>query len=497
MKYEDFAHETGTWPAVLTEPDPPRIGCAARPRPEEMSQEELTELETRRERARRLARDSVDVEERGGVLPASRTGRRAVREVLAQALAELQVRHEHGVNGFSTGISSLDGYTRRALQPGRVICVAADTKGGKTALTGQLLVALAAQGVPSLLGSFEDATEDTVLRWLSNLSSGNVGVIRDGFTRPDGSKLPIPADFDTAVDKLAALDIELMAQSGTVEAIAGEVAHWWAEKRSGGAQFGAVLLDQLSHIIPSDRAAFSRRFPGYPPPPHRDNTVAMLEWQVGILTMLARKQNLLIIVCHQLNTQHKEWEKPSQRSLRGSQGIAHKVDALLIPWRPSKLRNDARGMGEAEYVPNVDDRAWILCPIGRQVQPFEVEVAWHGSHQRFADLDAQNRAPWVAPAALSASAATGLAKLAALKNAWAASNDAVAAAANGVRHVPEIPAAPAELPRLATAPAGTVVDDECMAPPGPPLVSPSAACNQRGFGGGGRAVVRSMFDDLL
>lgn len=50
------------------------------------------------------------------------------------------------------------------------------------------------------------------------------------------------------------------------------------------------------------------------------------------------------------------------------------MDALLIPWRPSCLRNENWGMGKPEFIDNEAQRTWILCPFGRQVPAFEVEV---------------------------------------------------------------------------------------------------------------------------
>ena len=75
-------------------------------------------------------------------------GRRTVGEVVAHAMDELEVRREFGVTGWATGIASLDGRIRQVMAPGRVVCIAGGTKSGKTALAGQIVVALAAQGVP-------------------------------------------------------------------------------------------------------------------------------------------------------------------------------------------------------------------------------------------------------------------------------------------------------------------------------------------------------------
>ena len=356
---------------------------------------------------------------RDGPRRAGGLGRRTVGEVVAHAMDELEVRREFGVTGWATGIASLDGRIRQVMAPGRVVCIAGGTKSGKTALAGQIVVALAAQGVPVLLGSFEDDQPDTMLRYLANLTSGDVGTIRDGFVLPDGTRLPIPASFDTARQALSALSIQLIAGQGTVEDIAYEAGDWRAEHQAAGHAAGALVIDQLSHVIPSSRERFAASFPGFPPPPHVDDTTRMLEWQVEMLRRIAARWNLLVIVLHQLNTRQEEWEIPSERSVRGSQGIAHKVDALLIPWRPSKVQNTGAGLGEPKWLPNVANRAWITCPIGRQIERFTIEVAWHGAHQRYADLSQPIGAPWTPPPALTEHQAKGMSALADLRARWA------------------------------------------------------------------------------
>jgi replicative DNA helicase len=147
-----------------------------------LEQDNPAEAPVRRDRSRRA----------GG------PGRRTVGEVVAHAMDELHVRQEFGVTGWATGIASLDDRIRQVMAPGRVVCIAGGTKSGKTALAGQIVVAFAAQRVPVLLGSFEDDQPDTMLRYLANLTSGDVGTIRDGFVLLDGRQLPIPDSFDTA-----------------------------------------------------------------------------------------------------------------------------------------------------------------------------------------------------------------------------------------------------------------------------------------------------------
>lgn len=374
---------------------------------------------------------------------AVRPGRQHVSEVVTAALEELELRNEYGVSGFRTGIASLDEKLLRGMQPGRVGVVAGETKGGKTAFLGQLVVALGAQGVPTLLGSFEDEREDTVMRYLANMTRGDIGQIRDGF-RTDSYHTAIPQTLLRGAERLAQLDIEMIARSAPMEGLGREIADWSKSIRERGFEFGAVIIDQLSHIPYSDRELWSRMFAGtgYPMPPKHDDHVNSLQWIIKIFQVIAKRHNLLIIVAHQLNEAHGH-EKPGVSSMRYSRGIVHEADFVLMPWRPKKLpvspaeggKNAFASFGEAKYEPNVDGRSWIVCPAGRQVEAFEVEVRWIGAQQRFADLTDVGTDSWRAPKAPSPKAMEGMAKLAALRAKRVAAIDGLTAAANGVAEV--------------------------------------------------------------
>ncbi|GAA0984621.1 Replicative DNA helicase [Nocardioides aquaticus] len=407
-----------------------------------------THRQLTRMRATETAKEQL-AQEQSGQTP-YRTGRRTVQDVMVQAKEELAVRHEYGVVGFRTGIPDLDGALGATLQPGRVVGIAADTKMGKTVLAGNLAVNFAAQGAPLLVGSFEDNPTDTMFRWASSLASTNVGVIRDGFRTRSGEKMAIPADFDDATDKLAALGIEWIDRAGTIEQLAYEMRDWVATNaRVQEHGYGIVILDQLSHIHPSQAAIFRQRFPGYPPPPTNGTRRDMMVWQVQLMTVVAKRLNVLIIIVMQLTLSHKaKHEKPSERDLRDAKEAAFEMDALLIPHRPEKLRNEARGQGEPEFIDNDGQRTWILAPICRQVGAFEVEVTWDGEHQRFLPLGASSRMPWEAPQGVDPVAIDGMRKLAENRARWAERAALRLQVANGgqVDALPEVK----DMPRLSS-----------------------------------------------
>lgn len=401
--------------------------------------EERAAEEYDRMRAREYAQERIAVEK--AAKTPTRMGRRHIAEVVAQAVEEVQVTHEYGVQGLASGIPSLDPFTRRAFRPGMTIINVGNTKSGKTAFLGNLLVSFACQGVPVLLFSFEDDQADTAKRYIAGLTAGDVGAIRDGFIRPDGSKAPIPESFDEGATALTALGIEVAVEHGTVEQIAYEVGHWTQTTvAESQLPFGVVFVDQLGHVIPSDPAVFKQRFPGYPPPPSPDRKIDMLEWQVAMLQRIARKWNVLMIINHQMNENHAEWERPTERSVRDSRGIVHKADAVIAPWRPSKLPNPAAGHGEPKWVENTEGRAFIIGIVGRAIEPFTLEVQWNGAQQRFLDLAANPRQRWTAPAAFTAEQAVGVQAMAALRGRWNADSVAIRDHANQVEGV-SVPAA--------------------------------------------------------
>lgn len=442
------------------------------------------------ERNRRNAKDIVDAE-RAATVPV-RTGRVKLKDLVAQAVVELEVRREHGLSGFKTGVESFDKLAAPMFQPGRVIGVPASTKTGKTTVLWQWAVQWAAAGLPGFIMSFEDEGTDSVYRALANVASGNVGDIRSGFVT-DGVKQDIPEGFDTAAKYVSSLNIEVSNTPSTCTQIAFEVGDW-VQSWESGTYSGFLVVDQLSHLVPDDPGAFKARFPGFKAPPRSDDTVKLLEWQVEMLQRIARKWNILVIVAMQRNEQDKDWEWPTIRSVRDSRGIAHKVDALVVPHRPGRLPNPNPGPGQPETVPNDEDRMWLCVPIARHIPGgFRVEVEWQGAHQRVAELGARMGDDWVAPEQVSEEQKSGMAAYAAVRDRWARHVDQVAAAANGRQEAPE--AAPVTLKAIGTLGAKwalpTAPEKKLQEEAPGSFVPPAGGF---GFGGGG---ARAVYADLL
>lgn len=346
----------------------------------------------------------------------SRRGRlyRPVADVVQQAMEEMWLRNEFtDMGGLRTGIESLDKHTREVMVPGRVIVVAGESGRGKTALMGQMAIAFAAQ-TPTMLINLEDESVDSAKRWLANVSRENVGRIRSGFAGSEG----LPKTVLDAAEHLSGLGLDVIdGEPLTVEAIAAQLWEW--KKERGFEQGGAVLIDQLSHVVPTDPATrdyfVQRELP--PPPPASARADKVPEWQVWFLSEVAKRLGITIVLAHQLNNAHAVDTKPTIRSVRDSQGIVHKADLILIPWRPKHIPNPFAGPGQPATTPAPDDYAMLLGVKARQVGEFEEQVAWKGSQQRFVDL-MREAYPYKAPDAPSEKAKEGARRLAALRAQW-------------------------------------------------------------------------------
>lgn len=340
---------------------------------------------------------------------------RPVSQVMREAVEEMYLRNEFpDMGGLRTGIDALDKHTREVMAPGRVVVVAGESGRGKTALMGQLAVAFAAQ-TPTMLINLEDDSVDSAKRWLANVSRENVGRIRSGFAGSEG----IPKKVLDAADHLSELGLDVIdGEPLTVEGIARQLWQW--KKDRGFEHGGAVLIDQLSHVVPTDPANrdyfVKRELP--PPPSGNARADKTPEWQIWFLGEVAKRLGILIVVAHQLNNQHAVDAKPSIRSVRDSQGIVHKADLILIPWRPKMLPNPFAGPGQPKEVLAPEDYAMLLGVKARQIGEFEEAVSWQGSQQRFCDVNSQAHA-YRAPEAPSERAQEGQRRLAALRASWA------------------------------------------------------------------------------
>lgn len=339
---------------------------------------------------------------------------RPAADIVRSAVEEMYLRNEYSdLGGLRTGIEALDKHTREVMMPGRVIVVAGESGRGKTALIGQMAIAFAAQ-TPTMLINLEDDGVDSAKRWLANVSRENVGRIRSGFAGVDG----LPKTVLDAADHLSNLGLDVIdGEPLTVEGIARQLWEW--KKERGFEQGGVVLIDQLSHVVPTDpnmRDYFVQR--ELPPPPagnaRADKTP---EWQIWFLGEVAKRLGITVVVAHQLNNAHAIDTKPTLRSVRDSQGIVHKADLILIPWRPRMLPNPFAGPGQPKEILAPEDYAMLLGVKARQVGEFEEVVSWQGAQQRFVDLTKESY-PYKAPEAPSERAKEGARRLAELRAQW-------------------------------------------------------------------------------
>lgn len=348
-------------------------------------------------------------------------------ELAGHAIAEAEVRTEFPeIRGLHTGIASVDEKLSPALEAGRLIVIAGESGRGKTALAAQLALGFAHQ-VPVLLASLEDDAVDSVRRVIANAARVPVSGLRSGFR--SGS---VPQSARAGAELLAGLPFDIDSTPCDVTELARRAHQWVGERgNTAGPLRGVLIVDQLSHLLatPYD-ADIARRFEekGLPVPPKpRDSEHIVLEWQTAWMREIAVRLGLCVVLLHQLNDIRDDGGRPNASSVRGSRGIVHKADAVLIPWRPRTMANPFAGPGDPKTIPAPEDAAELICIKGRSIADgWSVKLRWDGAHQRFAEPDDQ-AAAYAAPAGFTPRALEGAGKLAALRATLAAQR-AIAAA---------------------------------------------------------------------
>lgn len=112
-----------------------------------------------------------------------------VADLLGSILADVADRYEtrratgRDVMGHSTGYSHLDNLLG-GLEPGRISILLAAPGAGKTTLSNQLAYTLAANGVPVLYCSYENAPADLTMKQLARIAGKNPKQIRRGNVSP-------------------------------------------------------------------------------------------------------------------------------------------------------------------------------------------------------------------------------------------------------------------------------------------------------------------------
>jgi replicative DNA helicase len=347
--------------------------------------------------------------------PAVRTAHRhfiPAVEVAAHVREEVELRHAHpDMCGLRTGMATLDACLSDALNPGSLILLVGESGRGKTTLAQQLALAAACQ-MPTAVLTMEDSMAATVKRQLANITSEDVGAIRRGFAGTEN----VPQAFYDGLRTYDDLALDYLNPDGlTVEAIAIS-AKAWARERCVGASGGVLIIDQLSHIAPSDPRMndyfMSHKLPF--PPAAGGQERHILEWQSLILKIVAQRLNLTVILLHQLNETHDSDARPTIRSVRESRGIAHKADAIIAAHRPRTRPDPFAGPGQPARVPNHDNYAEIVGIKGRNVEEFVIECRFDGAHQRFVDPTELEHPAWRPTASRTPSAIAGARKLAQL-----------------------------------------------------------------------------------
>lgn len=335
-----------------------------------------------------------------GPLVKQATGRpklwRSIGEAAEEARQLTELRHLYPeLAGLKTGIACLDRHLGGMLEPGRLVVVAAETGGGKSALVNQLAEHFAQQDrVLSLI--LENTDIDSAYRIAANASRTDLGKMRRGWAGEQG----IPAAFYKAIEHMKTLQLDTVDRAAlTVEQVCHLLIDWKMDRQ---VEKGVLIVDQLSHLMPSvekwwDDLAARGATTSIPRPPRPTaNETVWLKWQTHVLKLLAEQTGTLIILVHQLNENHGDG-KPGLSSMSGSRGINQEADLILLPWRPKVAPVEDNPFPVAGGVPTAkireeDGDAFIICPKSRHGVEFEAEVRWVGAQQRFADRDADIKA---------------------------------------------------------------------------------------------------------
>jgi energy-coupling factor transporter ATP-binding protein EcfA2 len=318
---------------------------------------------------------------------------RPVADYVDQSIAETELRTKFPEIGhLSTGMDSLDTHLGPVLDGGKLLTIAGASGSGKTTFMNQLATVFASQ-TRVLLFSLEDDPVDGVRRPLAALSNTSVTSMRSGFAN---GKV-VPDELYAAAARLSELQLDIVEETGDVLTIGATIREW--SEASADTSTGAsilprvVLIDQLSHISLSPMSVQILRTltdAGIPIPAAGAREHELLEWICAVLRYISRKYNLLIVLAVQLNNRRDDADgRPTQESIRLSQGIVHKSDSVLAVWRPKSVPNPAWQFSNkkdtAKTLPNDQGRTWILDLKARLTDGEDVELVWDGPHQRFSD----------------------------------------------------------------------------------------------------------------
>lgn len=290
-----------------------------------------------------------------------------IGDLLVEHVEILQQRHDRAVagvtiDGLSTGIPDLDGYTQ-GMKPGQMIVVAGRPAMGKTTLAMNVAADVAInQGKPVVVISLEMSRAQLMDRLLAAVGGISLKSIKDGSCASEsGTELSL-ATVKLRDAPIAVSDVPVMTMS-RIRSIARRQKH-----RMGG--MGLVVIDYLGlvegegHGRVEDVTAMSRQ-----------------------IKLLARELDCPVIVLSQLNRgcESRPDKRPVLSDLRESGAIEQDADIVMFVYR------------DEVYHPNTQDKGIgeILIRKNRDGEIGTVLTAFQGDRSRFLPLASR---PYSAPA---------------------------------------------------------------------------------------------------
>lgn len=330
---------------------------------------------------------------------------------------ETQIRSEHfgAFRGVRTGIISFDRVAESLFDSSSLTLVAGPSGGGKTVFAAQFAVAAAAQ-CPTLWMSLEDDPRDVVRRVVANVGRVDVSSMRRGFESGN-----LPEEARKAETYLDDLPLEICDTGGTAVDVLRTLLEWIERNEIDrySPMPGVVVIDQLSHILPptdecrkfwKERPEFEIQAPGRGAADH-----AVLEYQAAAIRSVGAYFGLTIVLLHQTNQQRNANGGVDRSSVRGSQGLVQKADAVLLiqdileeePFPGSFSHGSKPELRKTEFAKFVCEKA------RRGVAGWSIKLWFDGSRQRWADTEEKTSGvgEYMAPAGLNGKAVAASAAL--------------------------------------------------------------------------------------
>lgn len=248
--------------------------------------------------------------------------------------------------GWPTGLSWLDAAMNGGMRPGKVYYIAARPSIGKTSLSVQVLLYLAAAGLPGLMLSQEMPAEEVADRAVSHLGRIDYASLQTGDMQDE--------DWSRAsemLDHVQGLPVWIDDQGAL------SLADIRAKVRSvPGVRI--LLLDYLQLCAGSDKAG---------------NRNSEIEEISRGLKALAMELDMAVIVLSQLNreVEKRPGKRPQLSDLRDSGSIEQDADVVAFLWPLRDLESGSRLVG-------------LALEKNRQGRRGEIALDFRGDVQRWA-----------------------------------------------------------------------------------------------------------------